>query len=122
MIGLLAGWLITRNPALTVAHARRLAKVATVAVIAVAAIVGWLVFDHFNDRAAVREHEAERVQAALEGERRASAADADRQAQIEAASRSTTERLEQIHEADPESATRPAGAGTRAAADRLRNR
>lgn len=125
-VPIIGAWLVrrllARKPALTAAHAERQAAVISWAIILALAIAGWLVFDHFNDRAAVATREARRVEAALEGERRASSADADRQAQIEAASRSTTERLEQIHDADPEAAARPASAGSRAVADRLRPR
>lgn len=116
----LARRLLARKPALTAAHAERQATVISWGIVLALAVAALLVFDHFNDSAAVRRHEAKRVEAALESERRASSADAERQSAIEAASDSTTERLEQIHAQDPEAAARPAGAGTRAVADRLR--
>jgi hypothetical protein len=122
MIGIIAGWLVSRNAALTLAHARRLAKVGLVVAAIVTAVAAFLIWDWRDDKAAIRQHEEGRVEQALEAERRASSADTDRQAAIDAASRATTEELETIHDADPEAAARPAGAGTRAVADRLRSR
>ena len=45
MIGTIAGWLIARNPAMTLAHAKRLAKVGLIAAAIVAAVGG--VFDWY---------------------------------------------------------------------------
>jgi hypothetical protein len=122
MIGMLAGWLVARNAALTLPHARRIAKAGLIAAAIVTAVIAFLIWDWRDDKAAIRQHETGRAEQALEAERRASSANADRQAAIDAASRATTEELETIHDADPEAAARPAGAGTRAVADRLRSR
>lgn len=63
MIGLIASWLLSRNPALTAAHARRLAKVGLIVaglLIAAAAFGLWL---HLHTMAAV---EADRSAAKAE--------------------------------------------------------
>ena len=123
MIGLIAGWLVNRSiakgGAMTVPHARRLAKAGLVVAGGVLLVTGWLVFDHFNDRAAIREHEAERTEDALEGERRATANDQERTAARNADSEAAQDDLDEIHTSDPESAAQPASPGFRRVAERL---
>lgn len=125
MISMIAGWLVKRSlasgGALTIKHARRIAKIGLIAAAVVLAIVSLLVWDHFDDKAAIREHNAKRVEAALEAERRATAADAEREAARNAQSRETEDDLENIHAQDPDSEVRPASAGARRVAERLRN-
>lgn len=85
----------------------------------------WQVFDYFNDRDAIQrdrtEREAVEAAAALEAERRATAAEAVRQGERTAASAETIKQLEEIEDADPETAAGPAAAGSRTVADRLRD-
>lgn len=58
MIALVASWLIARNPALTLPYARRIAKIGMVAVAVMLASVAFLVWDHFDDKAAVEADRA----------------------------------------------------------------
>ena len=53
MIGTIALWLIGRNPAMTLPYARRIAKAGLIAAAVVATIVGFLIWDHLDDKAAV---------------------------------------------------------------------
>lgn len=69
----IAKWLIARNPAMTPAHAKKLAKIG-VAIAAVALlIVGFIAWDWWDDRQAVEQAAVEREIAA--GEQREVAAD-----------------------------------------------
>ena len=126
MIGTIAGWLIARNPALTLAHARRLAKVGLIAGAFVAAVGGFLIWDHFDDKAAVEtadsKRQLEEAHRALEGERRANRGEDERRRSREADSDTTTTDMKEAENADPEAARAPAGPVSRAAADRLRKR
>jgi hypothetical protein len=72
MIGMLAGLLIARNPAMTLPHARRLAKVGLAVAAFVLLVVGFLIWDHFDDKAAV---EADRSASKAEAVSRARDAD-----------------------------------------------
>ena len=56
----LARWLIARNPALTLAHAKRLATGGLIMLGIALLIGGVLLWDHFDDRAVVREVNLER--------------------------------------------------------------
>ena len=126
MIGTIAGWLIARNPALTLAHAKRLAKVGLIAGTFVAAVGGFLIWDHLGDKAAVETADSKRrlkeANRALEGERRANRGEEDRRRSREADSDITTADMKEAENADPEAARAPAGPVSRAAADRLRGR
>lgn len=126
MIGTIAGWLIARNPAMTLAHAKRLAKVGLIAAAIVAAVGGFVVWDYFDDKAAVEKADSKRkldeAKDALEGERRANRGEEARRDAREADSANTTEDMKDAEDADPEAARAPAGPVSRAAADRLRKR
>lgn len=80
MIGTIAGWLIARNPALTLAHAKRLAKVGLIAAGIVIVVVGFIAWDYFDDKAAIEQADSKRklgeAEDALKGERRARQDDA----------------------------------------------
>lgn len=56
----LARWLIARNPALTFAHAKRLATCGLILLGIALLIGGVLLWDHFDDRAVEREVNLER--------------------------------------------------------------
>jgi hypothetical protein len=124
MIGTIAGWLIARNPALTLAHAKRLAKAGLIAGAIVAAVGGFLIWDYFDDKAAVEKADSKRkleeAEDALQGERRANRGEEARREAREADSDTTTEEMKEAEDADPEAARAPAGPVSRAAADRLR--
>ena len=124
MILAIAKFLIARNPAMPLAHAKRLAKVGVAFGAVVLLVVGFLAWDWWDDRKAVEAANLKRVaaeaNAALEAERRASTAGFTRDAARAADAEDTEDELETIHAEDPESAARPAGRGTRAVADRLR--
>ena len=126
MIGTIAGWLIARNPALTLAHAKRLAKVGLIAGAVGAAVGGFLIWDHFDDKAAVETADSKRrleeAHRALEGERRANRGEDERRRSREADSDTTTADMKEAENADPEAARAPAGPVSRASADRLRGR
>lgn len=84
----------------------------------------WQVFDHVNDRQAVKRAMAEQAQqesaAALAAERAANINATARDDALRAASRQTEQQLETIHAQDPAAAAAPASRGSRAVADRLR--
>lgn len=124
MIGTIAGWLITRNPALTAAHAKRLAKVGLIAAGIVIVVVGFIAWDYFDDKAAIEQADSKRklgeAEDALEGERRANRGEEARRAAREADSQNTTTDMKVAEDANPEAARAPAGPVSRAAADRLR--
>ncbi|KZY95079.1 MULTISPECIES: hypothetical protein [unclassified Erythrobacter] len=126
MIGTIAGWLIARNPALTLAHAKRLAKVGLIAGAVGAAVGGFMIWDHFDDKAAVEAADSKRrlkeANRALEGERRANRGEDERRRSREADSDTTTADMKEAENADPEAARAPAGPVSRASADRLRGR
>ncbi len=124
MIGTIAGWLIARNPALTAAHAKRLARVGLIAAGIVIAVVGFIAWDYFDDKAAVEQADSKRKLSeatdVLEGERRANRGEEARRAAREADSQTTTTDMKEAEDANPEAARAPAGPVSRAAADRLR--
>tara|TARA_Y100001947_G_C10291001_1_gene282829 strand:- start:522 stop:902 length:381 start_codon:yes stop_codon:yes gene_type:complete len=126
VIGTIAGWLIARNPALTLAHAKRLAKIGLIAGAIVVAVGGFLIWDYFDDKAAVEKADSKRklegANNALEGERRANRGEEARREAREADRDTTTEEMKEAEDADPEAARAPAGPVSRAAADRLRKR
>lgn len=123
LIPIVGPWLVKRllasKPGRTDQRAEFLAKAIQIVAVLALLVAGWLVFDHLNDRAAVRRHEAERVEQALQAERDASANDAARRAAASAQSRATEAELETIHAQDPEAAAAPAAPGSRAVAGRL---
>lgn len=124
MIGTIAGWLIARNLALTLAHAKRLAKVGIIAAAVVIAVGGFIAWDYFDDKAAIEKADNQRrldeARSSLEGERRANRAEQRRRDAREDDSAQTTENMKEAEDADPEAARAPAGPVSRAAADRLR--
>ena len=126
MIALIAGWLVKRSlakgGALTLPYARRLAKIGLIALAVVLAVAGLFLWDWLDDRAAIKAHEAERVEQALEAERDATANDAARRGAATEQSRATTDELETIHAEDPQAAAAPAAPGSRAVANRLQRR
>jgi hypothetical protein len=126
MIGWIAGLLLARHPALTLAHARRLAWIVAVLgalFIAAAGIGIWLTL---HDRAVIERHETKRqlndATAALEGEHRANEGAAMRDQARADAHQQTEDELEKIHAEDPDAAAAPASRGTRAVARRLPTR
>lgn len=125
-VGAIAKWLIARNPAMTLAHAKRLAKVGLIAAAIVAAVGGFVVWDYFDDKAAVEKADSKRkieeARTAIESERRANRGEQTRREAREADSANTTEDMKEAEDADPEAARAPAGPVSRAAADRLRKR
>jgi hypothetical protein len=126
LVAKLAGWLVKRSlaggGAMTPDHAARCAKVGLLVVAVVFAIGGFLLWDWLDDRAAIRQHEAARLEQSLAAERSANAGAIMREQAAVAASAETTQQLEEIHAQDPESAVRPASRADRAVADRLRQR
>lgn len=125
-IAWLATKLIARNPALTLAHARRIAWIVAVLgalAVAAAGIGIWLTL---HDRAVIERHDTKRklgeATAALEGEQRANEAGATRDAARADAHQQTEDELETIHAQDPAAAAAPASRGTRAVARRLPQR
>lgn len=123
MIALIAGWLVKRSlakgGALALPYAKRMVKFGLIALAVVLVIAGLFVWDWLDDRAAIKAHEAERVEQALEAERRATANDLGRRDAAEAQSQATTRELETIHAEDPQAAAAPAAPGSRAVARRL---
>ena len=122
MIGFIDKWLVTRNPALTMAHARRLVQIGLVLALVVLIVGGIALWDHLDDNAAIRKHDAGRVEDTLAAERSANEGGFSRAAAREATSRQTIDELEDIHAEDPEGAAAPASRGSRAVAERLRSR
>ncbi len=124
-VPLLAGWLarrlLARNPALTTAHAARQANVISWALVLLLAVGAFLIWDWRDDKAAVRQANAERIEAGLQAERKASADDVARRAALEAENAAARQRMKEAENADPEAARAPAGRVSRAAAERLRN-
>ena len=120
----IAKWLIARNPAMTLAHAKKLAKIGVAVAAVVLLVVCFLVWDWWDDRQAVEaanlKREAAEARASLEGERRANTAGAKRDNARRADAETTEDQLEAIHDEDPETAAAPASRGSRAVADRLR--
>lgn len=121
MILFFAKFLLMRNPAMTLQHARRLAKIGLAVAAAVLLVIALVVVVWMIRKDAVEDHQAGRTEDALEGERRANAGDAARREAREADSEQTNTELETIHAEDPEGAAAPASRGSRAVADRLRN-
>lgn len=124
MILWIAKWLVGRNPALTLAHAQRLAKVGLVIAGVVLIVGGFLTWNYFDNKAAVEKADSKRklneANDALEGERRANRGEEDRRKAREADSGRTTDKMKEAEDAEPEAARAPAGPVSRAAADRLR--
>lgn len=77
MILLIAKWLIARNPARTLESAKRIAKVGLIVGALVMLIVGFLLWDHFDDKAAVN---ADRNESKVEALDTARGADEDAEA------------------------------------------
>ena len=120
----IAKWLIARNPAMTLAHAKKLAKIGVAIAAVVLLIVGFIAWDWWDDRQAVEQantkREAAEAKASLEAERSANTAGAKRDASRAADADQSEDELEAIHAEDPEAAASPASRGARTVADRLR--
>lgn len=124
MIAMIAGWLMSRNAALTLPYARRLAKIGLAGAALALLVGGFALWLALHDRGVIERHETEQkleeASTALEGERRASTAGQVRDKGRAAADDQTEQQLEAIHAEDPDAAAAPASRGARAVADRLR--
>lgn len=123
MVTTIATWLISRKPGMTLGHAQRLAKIGTIAAAVIVVVAGFLIWDHFDDKAAIEranlERQAEQAEMALEAERRANEGDQTRREAREQSSADTQEVMDNAERKDPEGAAAPAGPVSRAAAGRL---
>ena len=123
MIQLLAAWAVKRGLAATEEAAKPFVKAGLAVMAVVLLIGGFLVWDHFDDKAAVSasqlEGERDTAVTTLESERRANAGDQVRAEARAAQSQRTRDELETIHAEDPEAAAAPASRGARAVAGRL---
>lgn len=123
MIGLIAAWAVKRGLATSESAARPFVKAGVVALVAALILGGFLLWDHFDDKAAVGsanlERERDEAVVTLESQRRADAGDQVRaEARLEQSERTRSE-LETIHAEDPNAAAAPASRGARAVARRL---
>jgi len=109
----LARWLVSRNPAMTLSHAKRLATAGLILLGIVLLIGGVLLWDHFDDRAVEREVNLERDNRDLHAN--AEANETAGLSKVERDTRESAEQKELIDEVDE------ADAAGRSAADDLWN-
>jgi len=122
-IAWLAKLLLARNPALTLAHACRIAWIVAILGALFVAAVGIGLWLTLHDKAVIERHDTKRqlgeATAAIEARNRADEGEAQRAAARAAAHDTTKQELETIHAQDPAAAAAPASRGTRAVAKRL---